>query len=168
MRRESGLADLVDVAAVVVGPRAPLVAVDVSQVAVLVGPFVPYPHSVLLQVAHVGVAAQKPQQFVYDAFQMQFLGGEQWEALAQVEAHLVAEDALRARARSVGFLGALFQYEAEQVLVLFHGRKKDYVEWESEALPLCVQSIYSLPSRTACITLAGGRWCCSSRFMKSM
>ena len=55
---------LVDGAALIVGPRAPLMAVHRSEVAVLVCPFVPDAHAVLLQVAHVGVAAQEPKQFV--------------------------------------------------------------------------------------------------------
>lgn len=74
MRRESGvvlyglhgLAYLVDVAAVVVGPRPPLVAVDMAELAIGVGPFVPYPHAVVLQVFHIGVTGKEPQQFVYD------------------------------------------------------------------------------------------------------
>ena len=63
-------ADLVDEAALIVGPRTPLIAVDVSQVAVCVGPFVPDAHAVVLQVLHVGVAPQKPEQFVDDGFQV--------------------------------------------------------------------------------------------------
>ena len=61
-----GLAYLVDVAAVVVGPRPPLVAVDMAEVAVFVGPFVPYSDTVFLEIAGVGVPFQEPQQFIDD------------------------------------------------------------------------------------------------------
>ena len=115
------LRNLVDVAAVVVGPGAPLIAVDMPEVAILVGPFVPDAHPVVLQILHVSVAAQKPQEFVDDAFQMQFLRGEQGEAVGEVEAHLMSEDAARARPRAVAFQRALFEYAAQQVLILFHG-----------------------------------------------
>ena len=42
------LSNLVDESAVVVGPGAPLEAIDVSEVAILVGPLIPYSHTVLL------------------------------------------------------------------------------------------------------------------------
>ena len=54
------LRNLVDGAAAVVGPGAPLVTVDGPQVAMLVGPLVPDAHTMLLQIAHVGVAMQEP------------------------------------------------------------------------------------------------------------
>ena len=47
---------LVYAAAVRGGPAAPLVAVDGTQVPVLVGPFIPYGNSVFLEVAYVGAA----------------------------------------------------------------------------------------------------------------
>jgi len=43
-----GLADLIYVTAPVIGPGAPLVAVDMSQITVFVGPFIPDAHSVFL------------------------------------------------------------------------------------------------------------------------
>lgn len=91
----------------VVGPRPPLVAIDRTEVAVLVGPLVPDAHAVVLKPAHVGVATQKPQQLVDDGLQVEFLGREQREAVLEVVAHLVAEDAQRARARAVALLVAL-------------------------------------------------------------
>ena len=51
---------LVNDTSVVVGPRAPLVTIDGSQLAVLVGPFVPDVDIVLLQVLDVGATLQKP------------------------------------------------------------------------------------------------------------
>ena len=53
--RESGLCLMVS-----------MVAVERFGVAVVVGPFVPDAHAVFLQIVHVGVAAQKPQQLVDD------------------------------------------------------------------------------------------------------
>ena len=108
--------------AVVAGPRAPLVAVDVSEVAgVWVGPFVPDAHAVVLEVVHVGVAAQKPQQFVDDGLGVELLGGEQGESLAQVEVHLASEHASRAGAGAVGAVVSVGEDVGEQVEVLFHG-----------------------------------------------
>lgn len=54
------LRNLVQMSAIAGGPRAPLIAVDMAQVAVRACPFVPNAHSPLLQVAHVGVAGKKP------------------------------------------------------------------------------------------------------------
>ena len=115
-------ADLVNVAAVVIGPRAPLVAIDVSQTAVGVGPFVPDADAVVLQVFYVGVAVEEPQQFVDNRLEVQLLGGEQGETVGQVEAHLMPEDAQSACTRTVAFRCALVENAAQEVLVLFHGR----------------------------------------------
>ncbi len=106
-RRESGLAricsttwlDLVDVAPVGRRPGAPLVAVDRPEVAVVVGPLVPDRDAAVLQPLHVGVAAQEPQQLGEDRAGVHLLGGDQREAGAQVEAHLVAEHASGCRCR---------------------------------------------------------------------
>ena len=64
-------ADLVDESAVVVGPRTPLIAVDMTQITVFVRPFVPDAYTVFLQVFRVRIALQEPEQLVDDGFQMQ-------------------------------------------------------------------------------------------------
>ena len=73
------IADLVYGAAVVIRPRTPLMTVDWAQLAILVCPFIPYAHTVLLQVFDVGVALQKPSSFVYDGFQVQLFCRQQRE-----------------------------------------------------------------------------------------
>src|SRR5262249_34970488 len=87
------LAAVVDPLAAGGGPGAPLLAVDVAEFAVLVGPLVPDADVVLLQLADVGRAAQKPEQFVDDVAKGELLGGDGREALAKVEADLLTEDA---------------------------------------------------------------------------
>ena len=102
------------------GPRAPLLAVHRAEVALLVRPFVPDRHAVFLEVADVGVALQEPQQFVDDGLQVAFLGGDQREALCEVEAHLVAEHADRAGAGAVGFFRAVFQHVLHEIEIGSH------------------------------------------------
>jgi hypothetical protein len=51
---------------------------------------------VLLKVFDVGVAIEKPEEFVDDALEVEFLGGEQRKTVCHVETHLIAEDALGA------------------------------------------------------------------------
>ena len=85
------LADLVDVTAIGRGPRAPLVAINRAEVAIRFGPFIPDRDAVVLQVFDVGVALQKPQQFMDDRLQVYLLGGHQRKAGVQVEAQLSAE-----------------------------------------------------------------------------
>src|SRR5690606_4283673 len=85
-----------------------------------VGPFVPDADLVFLQVGDVGLALQEPQQLVDDRAQVQLLGGDQGEALAQVEAHLPAEHAAGAGAGAVGLVGAMFQDMCQQLQVLLH------------------------------------------------
>ncbi len=128
MRRESGLlpdlldhlADLVDAAAVCRRPGAPLVTVDGTEIAVLVGPFVPDRHLVLVQVADIGVTLQEPQQLVQDRAQVHLLGGDQRETRGQVEAHLVAEHADGTGPGTVFLANAVLAHVAHQVQVLFH------------------------------------------------
>ena len=60
------LGDLVDMAAVGATPRAPLAAVDGTEVAVGVGPFVPDGHLVVVKILDIGVATEEPEEFVYD------------------------------------------------------------------------------------------------------
>ena len=51
---------------------------------------------------------------------MKFFCGEQWEAIGEVKAHLMSEDAFRAGAGAVGFDCALVEYLLQQVEILFH------------------------------------------------
>src|SRR6185369_7551840 len=80
--------DLVDVAAVCRLPVAPLLAVDRTEIAALVGPLIPDSNVALFQPLDVGVAPQKPQQFDDDRAQVELLGREQRETVRKVEAHL--------------------------------------------------------------------------------
>lgn len=103
------LADLVDGLAIGL-PASPLLAVYRSQVAVLISPFVPDAHAILLQVGGIGIAPEEPQQLVDDAFKMQLFGGYEGKALLEVKAHLVAECAEGACAGAVRFGNAGVQY----------------------------------------------------------
>ena len=82
-------------------------AVHRPQVAVLVRPFVPDGYLVVVQVLDVGVARNEPQQLVDNGAQVHLLGGEQREAVGQIEAHLIAEHALRAHAGAVALHNAI-------------------------------------------------------------
>ena len=73
--------DLVDRAAVGRAPVAPLRAVDASEIAFGVGPFVPDGDAVVLEPFDVGVAAQEPEEFVGDRLEVDFLGGEKGKTL---------------------------------------------------------------------------------------
>src|SRR5438270_13604891 len=97
---------------------APLVAVHRAELAVLVGPLVPDRHAALLQPAHVGVAAQEPQQLVDDRLQVQLLGGEQREAVLEREAHLAAEHRERASRGAVRLARAALEQLFQQVEIL--------------------------------------------------
>ena len=89
-------------------------------VIVAVGVVVPYMHAVVRQILYVGIASEKPQQFADNAFQKNALGGQQGKPLFQIEAHLMAENAARARARAVAFHHAFAHYLVQQVEILFH------------------------------------------------
>ena len=103
------LRNLVNGGVVSAGPRTPLLAVNGTEVAVRVGPFVPNRHLMVVQVGNVGVALQEPQQFIDDGTEVQLLGCQQGKTLLQVEAHLVPENADRAGTGTVGLLMSLCQ-----------------------------------------------------------
>ena len=73
---------------------------------------------VLKKESDIGVPPEEPKQFTLDQAKGDFLGSQQWEALTEVKAHLVAKDRPRARSRPVRFLVAIFQNVAGQVEVL--------------------------------------------------
>ena len=95
-------------------------AVDRPEVAALVGPFVPDAHAVLVEIFDVGVAGQEPEQLVDDRLQVQLLGGEQREAVGEIEAHLIAEHRQRAGAGAVALFRAAAQNVFHQIEVLAH------------------------------------------------
>src|ERR1043165_6903255 len=68
--------DLIDGTAIGRSPIAPLSAIDTPEIALRVGPFVPNGHAVLVKIFDVGIAAEKPEQFVDDRFKMELFRGE--------------------------------------------------------------------------------------------
>jgi hypothetical protein len=117
--------ELIDGGAVRRRPGAPLPAVDRTEIAVLVGPFVPDGDAMLVEIFDVGVAAQEPEQFVDDGFDVQLLGGDQREAGSEIEAHLMAEHRARANTRAVALFHALGEHAFHKVEILAHERSSD-------------------------------------------
>ena len=70
-------------------------------------PLVPYSHPVVLEVLHIGVTFQEPQQLMDYGFQMEFFGGEEGESVAEVKAHLMAEHTACACACAVAAVNSL-------------------------------------------------------------
>src|SRR5699024_5698325 len=123
----------------------PLRAVDGPEIAVPVGPFVPDGHVPLLQPAHVGVPAQEPQQLEDDRTGVHPLGGEQREALREVVADLLAEQAAGPGAGAVALGVAGLQHLAQEVLVrggdrhrlIAPGWRPRSGRWWTRAPPAC-------------------------------
>ena len=95
--------------------------VDRAEIAIGVGPFVPDRNAVVLEIFDVGIAFEKPQQFVHDGFQRQLLGGQYRKTGGQIEAHLMAEYRQRAGAGAVVFFRAVRENPFKQIVVLIHG-----------------------------------------------
>jgi hypothetical protein len=109
------LANLVERTAVSRRPRAPLIAIHWSQFALFIRPLIPNRHAVFVQIANVGVAPQKPKQFMNNRAQMQLLRRHRRKALAQIEAHLIAKHTQRAHPRSIFPSHTIFQYMSHQI-----------------------------------------------------
>ena len=58
-------------------PETPLFSIHGAQVSLFIGPFVPDPNPVFLQVSDIGIPTEKPEQFVNDTPQMDTLGSDQ-------------------------------------------------------------------------------------------
>jgi hypothetical protein len=114
-------ADLVHRSAIGLGPRAPLLAINRTQLAAPVRPFIPDRHAIGLEIGNIGVARQKPQQFVDDGFQVQFLGGDKRKPLGQIKPHLMPEHRQSAGTGAVGLAGALVQNAAQKIMIGKHG-----------------------------------------------
>lgn len=91
------------------GPATPLVAIYRPQIALFIGPFIPYAYPMFFQPRNVGIALQKPQQFVDNRFQMHFFSSEQGKTLTQVETHLIAKATDSTGTRPVAFGNAIGQ-----------------------------------------------------------
>jgi hypothetical protein len=74
-----------------------------------------------LQVLHVGISFEKPQQFVDDGRQVKFLCGDHREPLREVKPHLVPKDRFCSRTGSVGLVSAFVEDVLHQFKVLIHG-----------------------------------------------
>lgn len=118
-----GARNLVDVTAIIVRPRAPLVAVNMTQRAIGVSPFVPDADSVILEILHVGVAIEEPKKFVYYTFEVNFLGGHQRKSIFQIKSHLVSESGYSAGTGSVVLSNSVVKDMTEKIQILFHKKK---------------------------------------------
>src|ERR1700734_1186589 len=72
-------AQLIDVAPVGRQPGTPLLAVDRSQLAALIGPLVPDRDSLIAQPRDIGIPPEKPEQLVDDRAQVNALRGDERE-----------------------------------------------------------------------------------------
>ena len=112
--------DLVDGPTVCGHPAPPLGAVDRAQLPPLVGPLVPDGHAVGVEVGDIRRALEKPQELVDHRAHVDRLGGHHREPLAQIEAHLVAEDAQRAGAGAIALVHPVLPDVAHQIEILLH------------------------------------------------
>ena len=76
----------------------------------------------LLQVVHVGVTLQEPQELVDDALEVELLCRQEREALLEIKAHLIAEGTERTSPSTVAFQVSLCEDMAEQIQILLHIR----------------------------------------------
>ena len=112
--------DLVHMSSVRRPPRAPLMSINGTQFAVGACPLVPNTHPMVMQILHIRVATQKPQQLVYNGTQMQFLRSQQRKTVVKMEPHLVSEHTDSARTRTILLRHAVVQHMLQQVKILFH------------------------------------------------
>src|SRR6185295_20308882 len=96
-------------------PIAPLGAVNAAEVALLVGPFIPDAHAVVVQIFDIGITAKEPQKLINDRLEMKFFRSEQWESFRQGKTGLRAENAICAGSSAIGFKFSLIENKAQQI-----------------------------------------------------
>src|SRR3989440_8792861 len=87
--------DLVHARAVRAAPVAPLRTIDATEIASFVSPLVPDAHTMFVEITNIGIAAQKPKQFVNDRFDVQLFCCEERESRtlrAQIKSGLRTKD----------------------------------------------------------------------------
>ena len=114
------LADLVNHAAVVALPAAPLLAVDRPQIAVFQRPLIPDADFAFCQPGVVGGTLEEPQEFINDAAQVDLLGRHQRETVLQIETHLAAEHRAGAHAGAITFVESVIDNILHQIEIGFH------------------------------------------------
>jgi uncharacterized repeat protein (TIGR01451 family) len=116
------IVDLIDRSAIRRAPIAPLRAINTAEISFRVGPFIPDRDSMVVQVFHVRVPAQEPEQLVNDRFEVELFGGEKREALLKRKARLRAENRVCPGTSAVRLELTLFKHKLEQVEILRHVR----------------------------------------------
>jgi hypothetical protein len=97
--------------------------INAAKLAIFVSPFIPDRDAVLVQVASVGVTAQKPKQLVDDRFDVQLFRCEQREARpvgAQIKSCLCAKHRQRSCACAIGAVTTVLKHEPEKIVILSH------------------------------------------------
>ena len=113
--------DLIDAAAVGSFPMTPLLTVNRPKIAIVVRPIIPDADLIFGEPFGIRVAVQKPQQFIDDGAQMQFLRRDQRKTMCQVETHLVAKDRPGANAGAVLLFNPVVKDVLHQIKVSAHG-----------------------------------------------
>jgi hypothetical protein len=78
-----------------------------SQIAILICPFIPNSYPVFLEVFDIGIAFEKPKQFMDNGLEVEFLGGEEGETFFQIKTHLMSKNRNGASASTVMLFCAL-------------------------------------------------------------
>src|SRR5207245_11092736 len=88
-------------------------------------PLIPHRDAVFVEILDVGVAAQKPEQFINDRFDVQLFRCQQREPRTtwpQIEARLRTKDRQRAGAGAISARLTFFQNKPEKIVILPHAK----------------------------------------------
>ena len=95
-------------------------AVDRSEIAVFIRPFIPDRHTMVLKILYIRISCNKPQQFIDDGLEMNFLGCQERKTFAQVITHLITEHTLGAGSGAVTFHSSVFTDMFQKFEILLH------------------------------------------------
>src|SRR6202012_2167326 len=98
----------------------PLGAIDATEIAMGIRPFIPDGHTIVIEPFDIGIAAEKPEQLVKNRLGVDFLGGEQRERVAQGTADLCTKEGIGAGAGAVRLKLSVFQDVPQQIEILSH------------------------------------------------
>ena len=99
----------------------------------------------LVEKVDVGVASQKPQQFINDGLQVAFFGRDERKTFRQIKPDLVAKYGKRPRTGAVGFFMSMFKDMPHEFEILAHGDQlQGLPRSRKEKWPILTASSYQL------------------------
>lgn len=94
----------------------------------LVRPFIPDMHVIIHEIFDISFSSEKPEKFMDNPLQKDFLGRQKWESFREIKPHLATENAPSSSSGPVTFVDSLVHDFTKKVEVLLFALRHDSVD----------------------------------------